>query len=224
MHVIERILNEVVVDYNAWSANMIPVELCNTYPILKCKTGRDFSVRFALAMVKYALVKFGRESLIQDEAMEIMLVNVQTFSSMRFEGGRMVQSELNQYFADYMAFVKQNGGFLVCPKHLNDSDASSIMRLGEKIGFSLMDYLVGMILGNDYRGNSANLFRYLIGRAEGRYLVYKPLLEEYYHVLKGDSPITQSPVKPRIITCPNCGKNVSTASAKCWCCDFPVPK
>lgn len=30
--------------------------------------------------------------------------------------------------------------------------------------------------------------------------------------------------RAKIISCPNCGKEVSTASVTCWCCDFPIPK
>ena len=37
-------------------------------------------------------------------------------------------------------------------------------------------------------------------------------------------PADRSANRPRIIRCPNCGKNVSTESATCWCCEFPIPK
>ena len=183
MNAIDRILNEVDADYDAYKFS-IPRDLRNEYPVLSFMPRHSFSVRIALVMINYALVKYAKSSECDDEYMRSLFLNVQTFAAARLENGREAQSELGQYYADYMAWVNQNGGCLFIPQHLDSSWVDTVINSVEGECFPFIDYLVSMILEKTYSGNSANLYMHFITRAENRYVIYKPLFDEHYYTLR----------------------------------------
>ena len=184
MNAIDRILNEVDVDYKTYAT--MPADLLNEYPFLARKTCHEFSLHIALTMVLYATMKYLKSTGVKDESMQQLIGNVATFSALRFRGGRELLGDLQQYMADYTANAMRNGGRLSVPYHLEDSVADTIVRSCEKICFPYIHCLVVSTFDDGYSGSSANFFRHFIRRAEDRYLIYKPLFDMYYHVLKGD--------------------------------------
>ena len=204
MNAIDRILNEVDVDYKAYAT--IPTDLLNEYPFLAHKTCHDFSLHIALTMVLYSLLKYVRSTSVKDEGMLQLIGNVAMFSARRFHGGRELLGELQQYQADYFAYVKRNGGHLSIPRHLESSGADVIIRSCEKVCFPYIECLAASTFDAGYSGSSANFFRHFIRRAESRYLIYKPLFDEYVEALrnvkeKREKPATPPSTSPRTTGC-----------------------
>lgn len=193
MNAIDRILNEVVMDYKAYAT--MPTDLLNEYPFLAHKTCHNFSLHIALTMVLYSTMKYFRLTRVEDEGMLQLIRNVVMFSALRFQGGKELLCEIQQYQADYYAYTKRNGGQLAIPRHLGSS-ADDIIRSCEKVCFSCIECLVSWNFDDAYLGSSANFFRHFIRRAESRYLIYKPLFDEYAEVLRKDKEERETPAAP----------------------------
>ena len=208
---IDRILNEVSVDYDAYVR--IPNELTREYSFLLKHQSHEFALQVALTMLMYAVMKFLTETTSKDEYMQQLIRFVSFFASTKYDGGQQMLRDVVQYQSDYVKkCVDECGGQFVLPYHLNASEAEAVVRSCEHICFPYIHCLVMSTFGNEYPGDSANFFRHFIGRAENRYAVYRPLLEEYYQGLKesgelakkaanenvGSSPVSDKPIQGQV--------------------------
>lgn len=208
---IDRILNEVSVDYDAYVR--IPNELTHEYSFLLKHQSHEFALQVALTMLMYAVMKFIAETKRKDEYMQQSLRNIYFFASTKYDGGKQMLQDIAQYQGDYVKkCVDEGSGQPMIPYHLNESEAEAVVRSCEKTCFPYIHCLVTSTFDDEYPGNSANFFRHFIGRAENRYAVYRPLLEEYYQALKeggemakkvadenvNSSPATDKPIQGQV--------------------------
>jgi hypothetical protein len=181
MNTIDKIINEVDVDYNAYKT--VPNSLMSIYPSLVSKAGHNFSMHVAFTVLNYCLMKYLSTSGKKDETMQSLIGSVTNFATMKYQGGRTLMGDMQQYRSDYMAAARQNGGRLSIPDHLR-SDSAAIVQSCLKIAFPYMDCLAMATFGNDFYGDSATFFRHFISYAEQRFTTYKPLFDSYYNDLK----------------------------------------
>lgn len=188
---INQILEEV--DANYRKHLLFPSEIISEYQVLLSRwTTDELAKMITIGFVIYAVMKYVHTKRVMDEAMRNVTRNITLFVSSRYPGGKAIVDAIYQYLQSFEAYTNQNIGKVILPDNIPSSDAVEISESCGKGTFPIINWLVVSALGEDYPKSTTNFYKYLINSAEKDDESYAKLIDEYYHVLKGDSICGQS--------------------------------